>query len=47
KLGYVLAHIGKFDEAIPLYNKALRIAPDLVNIRLNLGLALVGSGKFA
>jgi tetratricopeptide (TPR) repeat protein len=44
-LGYALAHIGEYNKAIPLYNKALQIDPDFINARINLGIALANSGN--
>jgi len=44
--GVALAHLGKFNEAISLYDKALAIKPNLVNALNAKGLALDSLGKF-
>jgi len=43
-LGFIYTRLGRIDEAIPLYNKALQLDPS-VNTYLNLGVALTNSGK--
>ena len=43
-LGAVLVRLERFDEAIAAYSQALKLAPDLLPIRLNLGLAWFKSG---
>ena len=44
-LGYDLAELGRIDEAIDHYKKALRIHPNYSKAHNNLGLALAGRGK--
>jgi tetratricopeptide (TPR) repeat protein len=44
-LGAVLVRQEKFEEAVARYEQALKLAPELTPIRLNLGLAYLKSGK--
>ncbi len=44
-LGTVMAERGQFDEAIALYEEALRIRPDYAHAHTNLGLALARRGQ--
>lgn len=45
-LGAVLASQDKFDEAIGAYGQALKLAPNLAPIRLNIGIAHFKAGRF-
>ena len=45
-LGVFLASLGRVDEAITQYQKALQINPDFAGAHYNLGIALVGCGRF-
>ena len=45
-LGYELAKVGRLDEAVEQYKKALEISPNYVLAREDLGLALVSQRKF-
>lgn len=47
KMADVLRKIGKSDEAIPLYRKALESAPDNADLLAGLGLSLFNSGVIA
>jgi tetratricopeptide (TPR) repeat protein len=46
-LGFTLARLGRFPEAIDHYRKAQRLQPHLLKILNNLGLALLQSGRAA
>ena len=46
-LGAVLTREGRFQDAVGAYAHALKLAPDVVPIRLNLGLAYFKSGQLA
>jgi tetratricopeptide (TPR) repeat protein len=37
---------GKYEEAVPLWDKALKISPDFAQARMNRGLAGLGMGRF-
>jgi Flp pilus assembly protein TadD len=43
----VLAHIGRFADALPHYEAALRLAPALVPAHENLGITLFNLGRYA
>jgi tetratricopeptide (TPR) repeat protein len=45
-LGLVLSKQGKYDQAAPVYGKALALSPNLPGIQLNLGLAEFKQGHF-
>jgi lipoprotein NlpI len=45
KLGCVLVHTVKFDEAIAHFNQAIRIDPNYTTVRDNLNLALAEKQK--
>jgi Flp pilus assembly protein TadD len=44
-LGVALAHLGRGQEAIPYYERALQLRPDYAYAENNLGLALAGAGR--
>jgi Flp pilus assembly protein TadD len=44
-LGFALAGLGQFDEAIGHYRKALEIKPDDPDAHINLSVALAGLGQ--
>ena len=45
-LGLALASLGRFDEALAHYRKALEIKPDYAEVHHNLGIILAGKGRF-
>jgi len=47
KVGATLAHLGRADEAIMLYHKALDIRPNYVRVWVNLGIAHAFKGQYA
>lgn len=44
-LGVVLVRLGKYDEAVVAYERALKLAPQLIQIELNLGIAHYRAGQ--
>ena len=46
KPGHALATLGRLDEAIDVFQRALLLKPDLLDAHANLGMALARIGKF-
>lgn len=46
KMGATLAHLGKADEAMEVYHRALSIKPNYVRVWVNLGIAHAYKGDY-
>ena len=46
KLGATLAHLGRTEEAIDAYNRALELKPNFVRVWVNLGIANAFNGDY-